>query len=50
MPDYQAIARTLTDSLKLRQPPIAVAFRVGDTLPDGIAANASAGPAPISTR
>ena len=36
MPDYPAIARTLTDALKLRQPPIAVCLRVGDTLPDGV--------------
>ena len=40
MPDYQAIARTLTDALKLRQPPIAVSLRVDDTLPDGITTNA----------
>ena len=40
MPDYPAIARTLTDALKLRQPPIAVCLRVGDTLPEAIATNA----------
>ena len=37
MPDYPAIARTLIDALKLRQPPIAGAFRVGGKLPHGIA-------------
>ena len=36
MPDYSAIAHTLTDALKLRRPPIAVCLRVGDTLPDGV--------------
>ena len=35
MPDYPAIARTLTDALKLRQPPIAAVYalpgaRIGD--------------------
>jgi len=33
MPDYSSIARTLTDALKLRQPPIAVCLRGDDALP-----------------
>ena len=36
MPDYPALARTLTDALKLRQPPIAVCLHIGDTVPDGV--------------
>ena len=38
MPDYPAIARTLTDALKLRQPPIAVCLRAGNTVPTGMPA------------
>ena len=40
MPDYPAIARTLTDALKLGQPPIAVCLHVGDTVPAGVATQA----------
>jgi uncharacterized protein (DUF169 family) len=40
MPDYPAIARTLTDALKLRQPPIAVCLHVGDTVPGGVSKQA----------
>ncbi|HEY3189269.1 MAG TPA: DUF169 domain-containing protein, partial [Solirubrobacteraceae bacterium] len=40
MPDFDALARTLTDTLKLRQPPIAVCLSVAETLPAGIAARA----------
>lgn len=36
MPDYDATARTLTDALKLRQPPIAVCLRFADTVPAGV--------------
>jgi len=40
MPDYDAIARSLTEALKLRQPPIAVCLRYADTVPDGISTRA----------
>lgn len=40
MPDYATIARTLTDALKLWQPPIAVCLRVADTLPTGVSTQA----------
>jgi uncharacterized protein (DUF169 family) len=40
MPDYATIARTLTDALKLRQPPIAVCLRVAESLPAGVSAKA----------
>jgi uncharacterized protein (DUF169 family) len=40
MPDYSTIARTLTDALKLRQPPIAVCLRATDDLPSGVSAQA----------
>jgi uncharacterized protein (DUF169 family) len=40
MPDYDIIARTLVDALKLRQPPIAVCLRVGDTVPEGVSTSA----------
>jgi uncharacterized protein (DUF169 family) len=40
MPDYSTIARTLTDALKLGQPPIAVCLRVADSLPDGLSTRA----------
>jgi len=40
MPDYAATARTLVDALKLRQPPIAVCLRFGDTLPAGVSTRA----------
>ncbi|HMH51994.1 MAG TPA: DUF169 domain-containing protein [Candidatus Acidoferrum sp.] len=40
MPDYPSIARTLTEALKLRQPPIAVCLHVGDTIPGGVSATA----------
>jgi len=40
MPDYATIARTLTDALKLRQPPIAVCLRVADSLPAGVSTQA----------
>ena len=36
MPDYPAMARTLTDALELRQPPIAVCLHAGDTVPAGV--------------
>jgi uncharacterized protein (DUF169 family) len=40
MPDYAAVARTLTETLALRQPPIAVSLRIGDTVPAGISTTA----------
>ena len=40
MPDYPDIAQTLTDALKLRQPPIAVCLHVGDTVPGGVSTQA----------
>jgi uncharacterized protein (DUF169 family) len=40
MPDYAAVARTLTEALKLRQPPVAVSLHVGDTLPAGVTTTA----------
>lgn len=40
MPDYPTIARTLTEALKLRQPPIAVCLRVADSLPPGVSTQA----------
>jgi len=40
MPDYDAIARTLADALKLRQPPIAVCLLTGDAPPLGVSARA----------
>jgi len=40
MPDYPAIARTLTEALKLRQPPIAVCLCGADSLPDGVSTRA----------
>lgn len=40
MPDYMAVARTLTDALKLRQPPIAVCLRTTDSLPPGVSTRA----------
>jgi uncharacterized protein (DUF169 family) len=36
MPDYPSIARTLSDALTLRQPPIAVCLHVGDTVPASV--------------
>jgi uncharacterized protein (DUF169 family) len=39
MPDYPTIARTLTDALKLRQPPIAVCLRT-DAVPPGVSTQA----------
>ena len=38
MPDYPALARTLTDALKLRQPPIAVCLRSAGTALAGLSA------------
>jgi uncharacterized protein (DUF169 family) len=40
MPDYASIARMLIDALKLRQPPIAVCLRAGDTVPEGVSTHA----------
>lgn len=40
MPDYSTIARTITDALKLRQPPIAVSLHVGDTVPADVSTRA----------
>jgi uncharacterized protein (DUF169 family) len=38
MPDYATIARTLTDALELRQPPIAVCLLTADTILEGVSA------------
>jgi uncharacterized protein (DUF169 family) len=40
MPDYSAIARTLTEALKLRQPPIAVCLSATDEAPSGVSSQA----------
>jgi uncharacterized protein (DUF169 family) len=40
MPDYSAIARTFTEALKLRQPPIAVCLSATDTPPSGVSSQA----------
>src|SRR5688572_14441538 len=45
MPDHAELARTLTDALKLRQPPIAVCLSVADALPAGISSDAPRAPA-----
>jgi uncharacterized protein (DUF169 family) len=40
MPDYPTIARTLTEALKLRQPPIAVCLDATDSPPAGVSTRA----------
>src|SRR5437879_319375 len=40
MSDYPSIARTFSEALKLRQPPIAVCLRMADSLPAGLTTQA----------
>jgi hypothetical protein len=40
MPDYATIARTLTEALKLRQPPIAVCLGSDGSVPEGVSTRA----------